>query len=271
MSKKIIGIDINEVLRSRSLQFDRYFVEEFGEENIVNPDQPYKFDLRNDYIWEDGDETIEYLNEDLPDNISPLDYQIDEKTGKAPVDDFAFRKETVRVTAEEKFKRFLYQDYLLEIHGTAPPLYKDLAKDLEKFFVTYKDQFDIVIISKENWFTIPPTLFFLSKLMPRIKQFIFVDTDEEVWNKVDILITTDPELLASKPKGKSVVKLTRPYNGDSSAELEAFQVIEFADAERFNETTSKFKELIGYVEPTPVQLGGELSENTIITIEENKQ
>ena len=40
-NKLRIGIDINEVLRSTWLQFDRYYYEQFGNEGI--PDKPYVY------------------------------------------------------------------------------------------------------------------------------------------------------------------------------------------------------------------------------------
>lgn len=236
--KKIIGIDINEVLRSRSMQFDRFYAQEFGEEGCPDSDDPYKFDLRNDYVWEDSEETIKFLNEDLPNDIRPQDYQIDDKTGEAPVDSLAFKAVTKMVTADEKYNRFIYEDYAFEIHGAAPPVYKRLDKDLESFYNQYKDQFDIKIVSKENWFSIPPTLFFLSKLMPRITEYKFVKTNEDVWNSVDILLTTDPELI-NRPAEKRVIKIIRPYNEENEADFDVLQVVELVD-------NKDFQSLIGF-------------------------
>ena len=236
--KKVIGIDINEVLRSRSIQFDRFYVQEFGEEGSPPEDDAYKFDLRNEYVWEDGEETTKFLNEELPEDISPIDYAIDEKTGEAPVDSMAFKPETKMVTADEKYKRFMYEDFLFEIHGSAPPIYKGLDKHLELFYKTYKDQFDIRIVSKENWFSIPPTLFFLSKLMPRVNEYKFAETNEEIWNGVDILLTTDPKLL-DRPTEKRVIKITRPYNEKLEADFDVLQVIDLVD-------NADFESLIGY-------------------------
>lgn len=238
--KKIIGIDINEVLRSRSLQFDRFYADEFGEDGCPPDSDPYKFDLRNDYVWEDGEETTSFLNEDLPDDISPKDYQVDEETGEAPVDALAFQPETITVTADEKFKRFMYEDFLYEIHGSAPPMYKGMERHIEAFFTKYSKDFEIRIISKENWFTIPPTLFFLSKLMPRIRTYSFPETNEEVWDSVDILITADPELI-NRPTEKRVIKITRPFNEDLDSDLDVLQVFDLVD-------DKNFQSLIGYEE-----------------------
>jgi len=242
MNKKVIGIDINEVIRYRWLQFDRFYVEEFGEAGV--PDVPYVYDYWNTYKWNDKEETTKYLNEDLPDNISPLDYQIDEKTGEAPVDSFAFKPETKIIPAREVYKRFMYEDFNFEIHGSAPIMYKGLDKDLEKFYLKYKDQFEIIIVSKENWFTIPPTLFFLSKTLPRFKHFHLVEKNEEIWELVDILITTDPELLTNVPRETSVIKVLRPYNETIEIEpnLKVFQILDLLDNEEFDKIIGYNKE-----------------------------
>ena len=230
MSKKIIGIDINEVLRARWIQFDRFYYDEFGEDGI--PEKPYVYDFWKEYEWKDSEETVDYLNEELPDDISPLDYQINEETGEAPVDSLAFKKEFKLVTAREKYKKFMYEDFLFEIHGSAPKMYKNLQIDLDKFYTKYKDQFDIRIISKENWFTIPPTLFFLSTLMSRINTYHFVENNEEIWNTVDYMITTDPELINNSYEGKSI-KLLRPYNEEIKGDFEAIQIFDLIENKDF--------------------------------------
>lgn len=253
--KKIIGIDINEVLRARSMQFDRFYAMEFNEEGLPPESDPYKFDLRNDYVWEDSIETESFLTDDcIEKDIRPEDYQIDEKTGVAKADAFLFKKEEKMITADEKFKRFIYEDYLFEIHGSAPLMYKGLDKHLEAFYVKYKDQFDIKIVSKENWFTIPPTLFFLSKIMSRITDYVFVESNEELIKNVDYLITTDPELLSLNQSDKYNIKLSRPYNEKSNGDIEALQLFDLIDNE-------DFQKLIGYKKPVIEEIIEELTNN----------
>lgn len=215
-NKKIkVGIDINEVLRARWVQFDKYYVEEFGEEAAPSGGS-YVYDLFNGYNWNDSIEETQYLKEDFPDNINPLDYQVDKKTGKAPIDHLAFKTEKQKLTAKEVFNRFMYEDYVLEIHGSAPFMYKQMDLHVEKFYLKYCEHVDFVLLSQENWFTIPPTLFFLSKMMSRFKEYRFVEEKKEMWKDIDILITTDPELLDNNiPKDKKVIKLERPYNKES--------------------------------------------------------
>lgn len=242
MKKKIkIGIDINEVLRARWVQFDKYYVEEFGEKGVPNP--PYVYDFFNTYKWNDVEEKIQILNEDLPEDINPFDYLVDKKTGEAPVDYLAFKTKKEKLTAKEVYNRFMYQDYLLEIHGSAPKMYKQMDLHVEKFYLKYSDFVDFVVLSQENWFSIPPTLFFLSKIMSRFKNYRFVDEKNEMWDDIDILITTDPEILDSGiPEGKKLIKLSRPYNKESqngSINKEFLQINDIID-------DSEFEKIINY-------------------------
>lgn len=214
-NKKInIGIDINEVLRARWLQFDKFYVQEFGEDGV--PDIPYVYDFFKEYKWEDTVEETNYLNEELPDDINPIEYKVDKKTGEAPVDYLAFKTEKEKLKAKDVYNRFMYQDYVYEIHGAAPVLYKQLDLHLDLFYKKYMNHANFIIVSKENWFTIPSTLFFLSKIMSRFKNYKFAENNDEIWNDIDVLITTDPEILdAGTPEGKKVIKLLRPYNENS--------------------------------------------------------
>jgi hypothetical protein len=210
--KLTVGIDINEVLRSRWLMFDRYYAEEFGEEGIPPINESYTYDFFNTYKFNDIEEIEKFLKEDFPDDINPKFYQVDLETNEAPVDSLLFKKEKRFLTAKQVFERFIYQDYLLEIHGLAPLMYKGMETDIQNFYQKYYKNVDFIIVSKENSMTIPPTLFFLSKLMFRAKKYFLVETNKEIWKNVDILITADPELLNNIPFGKKVIKVNRPFN-----------------------------------------------------------
>jgi len=236
-NKLRIGIDVNEIIRAKWFQFDKYYIEEFGEEG--SPQQPYVYDYFKHYKWEDTKEDINYLNEDLPDDIHPQFYKVDPETGEAPVDAMAFRKRTVNLTAKQIYERFMFEDFLFEIHGMGSMMYKGVDQHIEKFYYKFKDRVDFRIVSKENHFTIPPTLFFLSKIVCRLKKYIFVESNEEMWDNVDILITTDPELLENIPEGKRVIKVTRPYNKEITSEFEVNQVFDLIDKEEFEKLITK--------------------------------
>ena len=243
MSKVRVGIDINEVLRAKWLQFDRFYSQEFGDEGIPK-EQPYVYDYYNTYKWKDTMETSKEMREpeDTPDTINPLDYRVDE-TGEAPADAFLFKKsERKLIPAREVYNRFMYEDYLFEIHGSATMMYKGMDLHVNNFLDKYGDGAKFTLFSIENRFSIPPTLFFLSKITTRFKNICFVDKALDMWNDVDVLLTTDPEILRiGAPWGKKLIKLNRPYNENIKAgSLEVLQIADLIDNRDF-EKIIKYK------------------------------
>jgi len=229
MNKLKVGIVVDEILRAKWLQFDRFYAQEFGEEGIPK-EQPYVYDFFNSYKWKDTEETIKEMREpeDTPKDINPLDYQVDEK-GEAPADFMLFKKEEkVMISARQVYNRFMYEDFLFEIHGAAPKMYQQLDLDINNFLLKYGETADFMILSVENRFSIPPTLFFLSKISARFKEYKFVDKAVDMWKDVDVLITTDPEVLKiGAPWRKKLIKLTRPYN--ESIKKGSIEVLQIAD------------------------------------------
>ena len=259
--KKVIGIDIKEILRARGLQFDRYYAEEYGEEGI--PKMPYVANFFDEYVWEDFEEKMEVLIDEAPEDISELDYIKDDGQEKSDAETILFRTELVQMTAREVYNKFMYETFCYEIFGSAPKMYKQVDYDLDLFYKKFMKQFDFVLVSKENWFSIPPTLFFLSKITSRIKKYVFAETNDEIWNEVDFLITTDPELLNS-PRNKYSIKLNRPFNEDLKGD---YEVINFIDLIKDKE----FIEMIGYEPEAEVVIKQESNGESKIDAKENKE
>lgn len=243
MGKIRVGVDVNEVLRARWLQFDRMFSQEFGEEGIPK-EQPYTYDFFSTYPWKDTEEIQKEMREpeDISENINPIDYQVDE-TGEAPADFLLFKKEEKKmITAREVYNRFMYQDYLFELHGAAPKMYTNMDLHVNNFLEKYSNVANFTVLSVENKFSIPPTLFFLSKISARFKSYKFVDKSIDMWKDVDVLITTDPEILKfGVPWGKKLIKLKRPYNENINVgNMEVLQVADLIDNKKF-EKIIKYK------------------------------
>lgn len=222
MSKPKLGIDIDEILRAKWQAFDRYYVDEFGESGVKEPFDTY--DFRNHYEFKDTEITENFLSDDFLENeslqkISPKEYVVNQETGKANVDDFAFKKETQFLTADQMFEKFLYEDYVYEIHGSAPKLYMNADVDLNTFIKLFGEHFELYFYVRTKQIAIPSTLFFLSKMRVQVKNIMFVYDDSEVWEKLDWVITTNPNVLESKPDGKVALKLLRQYNISSPADF----------------------------------------------------
>ena len=244
MNKLRIGIDINEVLRAKWVQFDKYYIEEFGEEGAPKGN-PYVYNYFNSYGFKNTVEIEKELKEpeDMPNDINPIDYQHDKKLGEAPADIFLFKAPVKReLTAREVYNRFVNQDFLFEIFGAAPMMYRNMDVQINKFLEQYEKNVEFTVLSVENKFTIPPTLFFLSKISMRFKNYKFVDKATDMWQHVDVLITTDPAILNSKiPWGKKLIKITRPYNEEIKVgSIEVKQVADLIDNVNF-EKIIKFK------------------------------
>lgn len=243
MAKLKVGIDVNEVLRGRWLQFDRFYAQEFGEEGIPEK-EPYVYDLfGGGYVWEDTVETVKELKEpdDMPDDINPVHYQVD-KEGDADADAFIFKpEEKVKITAKQAYNRFMYEDFLFEIHGAAPKMYPQLDLDVNNFLQKYDKTVDFTVMSVENRFSIPPTLFFLSKISSRFRSYKFLEKALDMWKEVDVLITTDPEIIKlGAPWGKKLIKLERPYNKElKKGTLNVLQIAELIE-------NSEFEKIIKY-------------------------
>ena len=242
MSRKLrVGIDIDEVLRAKWLQFDRFYSQEFGEEYTPK----YVWDFFKEYPWKEVVEIEKELKEpeDMPADINPLDYQIDEKLGEAPADIFLFKKaEEKRLTAREVYNRFMYQDFVFELHASATAMYRGMDLHVNNFYFKYKDCAEFIVISQENQFSIPSTLSFLSKIRSRFSNYKFVNKFIDKWDGIDILITTDPDILkGGVPWGKKLVKLIRPYNENiGKGSLDALQINDLIDNKEF-EKIIKYK------------------------------
>ena len=71
---------------------------------------------------------------------------------------------------------------------------------------------------------------------------IIVDKALDMWDNVDVLITTDPEILSiGIPWGKKLIKLKRPYNENyNDNNLEVLHIFDLIDNKVF-EKIIKYK------------------------------
>jgi hypothetical protein len=140
----------------------------------------------------------------------------------------------------------MYEDFLFEIFGSAPIMYKGMDFHVKQFYEKYKDYLEFTIYSVENQLSIPPTLFFLSKMSCRFNNYRFVEKPIDMLNDVDIFITTDPEILShGQFLDRKIIKLKRPYNENYTSvncSLEALQIADLIDNE-------EFEKIINYIKP----------------------
>lgn len=174
-----IAIDLNDVVRDFSNNFIRYYIEGYNHE----------FDLDELEIWS------HHLNFVFP------------------------------FKSDAAYNNFLYNDFSFELFGKCGVCSRNLETELNEWTQKTINNFDttepveLMFVSPyEYGCSIGNTYFFLSKLGTKIRE-IYMPTDSlDIWNKCDILITANPDLIDSKPEGKTVVKINTEYNTDNIAD-----------------------------------------------------
>jgi hypothetical protein len=75
----------------------------------------------------------------------------------------------------------------------------------------------------------PSSLFFLSKFGCQLEKIKFYSnvTINSMWDEIDILLTSNPNLILNKPKDKIVVKYNTNYNKNVNCEYEIVSLKEF--------------------------------------------
>lgn len=211
--KKVIGIDLNEVVRAHWYNFEEFYkkyMKEHDEEAVIT--KPFdSYDFLKHFSFPQREEIVKYLKKDVPDSIPAVDYVVD-KDGKSKADPLLFDAVKETLTPEKRLEKFMYEDYLWELFGNCGKIYDGVIRDIHKLYDTHRDDFDFVIVSIEQHRSIMPTMFFLSKVGIQLPHYFFGGKPETIWSKVDILITANPALIKSKPKGKHVVHVVREFN-----------------------------------------------------------
>lgn len=139
---------------------------------------------------------------------------------------------------DEEFFSFLYEEFPMEIFGHAGSTETMTFNDFNDFYVEFRNEHDILIVSDEIGKSKPASLFFLSKfgcLTEKVK-FYSNSTINSMWNEVDLLLTSNPILLLNYPKNKIIVKFNTEYNKDVKVEHEI---------NSFKEIKEKIKQIYG--------------------------
>lgn len=199
-----IGIEVNGVLRDTIGKFTQLY-----EKHLVDQDPDtyvgatYKLDMSgNTELIDQVDESFEYV---IKSDVTSLNL----------MDHFAFR-------SNEELFSFTYEEYAMEIFGHAPSTETFTFNILNDFYYEFRDNNDLLIVSDEIGKSKPSTLFFLSKFGCLFEKVFFYSetTKESMWDNVDILLTSNPDLLLNKPNGKVVIKYTTDYNKHVSSDYE---------------------------------------------------
>jgi hypothetical protein len=213
-----IGIEINGVLRDTVGKFTELYEKHLvGSADYESVDKKYEITFSGE-----TDEVIE-MNENL--TVNSFEYKIlTPVTSLDMMNHFAF-------PSKDELYSFMYEDYTMELFGHAPSTEMMTFNTLNDIYHNLRDMYDLMIVSDEIGRSKPSSLFFLSKFGCLLEKIFFYSevTKNDMWNDVDILLTTNPDLLLNKPLNKIVIKYETEFNKDISSEHTIYSLSEFED------------------------------------------
>ncbi len=199
-----IGIDVNGVLRDTIGKFDQLYTKhliEREDDDLSNP--TYEIDVSGN--------TVPIITTN-----KKFEYKKVSEVSSLKLDDH------YNFESSEELFTFMYEEYTMELFGHAPSTEMTTFKMLNDFYLSHRDENEIIIVSGEIGKSKPSTLFFLSKFGCLVEKVIFFSelTKNKTWDQIDVLLTSNPSLLLEKPNDKIVVKFTTNYNKHVSSEYE---------------------------------------------------
>lgn len=208
-----IGIELNGVLRdtiSKMTQvYEKHMVEEMADEIV----KTYETTVDSEDYIEMSFNEVDFVYE-IKSPVTSLNL----------MDHFSFKD-------KDELYNFLYEEFPMQIFGHAPSTELTSFNDLNDVYYKLRDDHDLMIVSDEIGRSKPASLFFLSKfgcLIEKVK-FYSNSTINSMWNEVDILLTSNPDLLLNYPDNKIIIKYETEYNKQINSEYSITKIKELED------------------------------------------
>lgn len=213
-----IGIEINGVLRDTIGKFTELY-----EKHLLDKYQYESTDKTYEIEFSGDTDEIVGLSENLDVNL--FEYKI-----LSPVTSLDLEKHFSFRDKDELYS-FMYEEYTMELFGHAPSTEMLTFNLLNDIYHNLRDTYDLSIVSDEIGRSKPSSLFFLSKFGCLLEKVFFYSeiTKNNMWDSVDILLTSNPALLLNKPSDKIVIKFETEYNRDIISEHSISSLSEFED------------------------------------------
>ena len=207
---KKIGIEINGVLRDTITKFIQLYEKNMIEENETeNNLKTFDIDMSGNTDLVIGEENFKY---EIKNEVTSLNL----------MNHFSFRN-------EDELYSFTYEDFAMQIFGHAGSSETFTFNDLNEIYLKYRDNNELLIVSDEMGRSKPASLFFLSKFGCQLEKVKFYSntTINSMWDEVDVLLTSNPNLILEKPKDKIVVKYITNYNKNIKSDYEIKKLKDF--------------------------------------------
>ncbi len=208
-----LAIEINGVLRDTISKFKQLYEKYLIDlNNLDSENQIYNLDFEGN---------LEKETEKLP-----FKYEIkNEVTSLELLNHFSF-------PSKDDLYSFMYEEYTMELFGHAQSTEMNTFLVLNEFYYKNRENYNILIVSDEIGKSKPSSLFFLSKFGCLIEEVFFYSqsTKNLLWDKIDILLTANPDLLLNKPNGKVLIKFKTDYNKHVNSEFEIESISDLEEA-----------------------------------------
>tara|TARA_B100000287_G_scaffold408873_1_gene435683 strand:- start:34 stop:618 length:585 start_codon:yes stop_codon:yes gene_type:complete len=151
----------------------------------------------------------------------------------------------LKFETEEELLEWMYVECPMEIFGNSIALSDNIFNTLNGFYKDFRDEHEIIILSEEIEKSKSATLFFLAKygcLIDNIKFFGLTSFYEKAWNEVDMIITTDSQLLMKKPEKKESIKVENKFNKEIDSDFTITELEQIFDLNIFKNEKEKITE-----------------------------
>jgi len=140
---------------------------------------------------------------------------------------------------EDELLEFLYNDATMEIFGQAKEIEHNRISHLVDLYKEMPVGYKLKIVSDDLGKSKAATLWFLSKYGLVCDEIIFYtsDTLDELWGVTDIFITSDTDIITSKPENKKLIVVDKCYNQDMVCDLRLNTIKEIKSLENVFEET----------------------------------
>ena len=122
---------------------------------------------------------------------------------------------------DDELLDFLYNDATMEIFGQAKETENNVISHLVELYKEMPVDYKLRIVSDDLGKSKSATLWFLSKYGLVCDEIVFYTTDtiSELWDKSDIFITADTDIINNKPKDKKLIIIDKCYNEGMKSDL----------------------------------------------------
>lgn len=182
-----IAIDINDVLRDYTRQFADVYKKFIDNDFDISYEDINDFDFLNVFPFYDDEGNLDRMT----------------------------------------LNKFKYEDCAFEIYGRAQAMDRMLPSDFNLWTQNTMRNFDddklpeIILFSPfEMNLSIQSTLSFLARFGVRVREIHFPTDSVKMWDKCDVMITANPNLLNATPEGKISFKVKAPYNTEAKGTYE---------------------------------------------------